>query len=163
VFCLSAVSALWFLGREKHRRLRAWRVFFLLWALFLTPLLLTIVDGIAEQGWPSGRFNRPIARLLRLLLTLTIPAFLTGLCGLIRTYRVAGVFALASGLISLVTGVLLIRVTSPIRVWPLHLVDVLDIIAFASKLVSYLSIPIGIALIVGGIVTFRAARSRAVP
>jgi hypothetical protein len=159
VFCVSAVAALWFLGREKHPTLRAWRIVFVLWTLLLTPLLLTISDGIAEQGWPSGRMNRPIAHLLLLVLTLAIPSFLTGLGALIRTYRVAGVLAVVTGLISLVTSVFLFRATAPIKISPLRLVDILDIVGFCSKATTYLSIPVGIALIVGGIMTFQAARA----
>lgn len=162
VFFLPAVAALWFLGREKQRTLRAWRIFFLAWALLLSPLLLDIVYGIAEQGWPTGRYNRPIARVLLLVLMVTIPAFLTCFCGLLRTYRVAGMLALVTGLTSLGTSVFLFQATKPIKIWPHHFADVLDIIGFGAKLVTYLAIPIGIAFVIGGIMTFRAARRRAV-
>jgi hypothetical protein len=162
VFCASAVAALWLLGREKQLTLRAWRIFFVLRAMSVTPLLLTVVDGIAEQGWPSGRFNKPIAHLLLLILTMTIPTFLTGLCALIRTYRLAAALAILTGLASLVDGVLLIRATSPFRGRSLSLVDLLDVVMFGSKVETYLSIPMGIALIVGGIVIFRAVKARAI-
>ena len=41
VFCAPAVAALWFLGGEKHPTLRVWRVGFVLWMIFLVPVLLT--------------------------------------------------------------------------------------------------------------------------
>ena len=160
VFCAPAVAALWFLGGEKHPTLRVWRVGFVLWMIFLVPVLLTMVDGVAAQGWPRGRFNRGIANLLILILTLTVPALLTGHCALLRAYRLTGVLALLTGLVSLVSGVLLLRATSPFAISSLRLVDVLDVVMFGSKVESYLSIPIGIALIVGGIMTLRSARAR---
>jgi len=161
VFCAPAVAALWLLGREKHPTLRVWRVLFVVWMMLLIPVLLAIVDGVAEQGWPRGRMNRSIARLLIYILTLTVPAFLTGLGALLRTYRVAGVLALTTGLASIVSGVLLLRATWPYKT-PLRLVEVLDVVLFGSKMDSYLSIPVGMVLIVGGIMTLRTAWVRTV-
>jgi hypothetical protein len=160
LFCASAVAALWFLGREKHPALRAWRIFFAVRAIYLTPLILNIADGLAEQGWPSGRFNRPIAHILLLLILLSAPAFLTGLCALIRTYRVAGVLALVSGLTSIVVGRFLFRATASFRTRPIALGDVLNNVMFVAKVETYISIPVGIVLIVGGIMTLRAALAR---
>jgi hypothetical protein len=162
VFCASAVAALWLLGREEQPRLRAWRIFFGLRAMSVTPLLLAVVDGLAEQGWPSGRINQPIAHLLILILTLTIPVFLTGLCALLRSYRLAGVLALVTGLASLVDGVLLLRAISPIKGWRFRLADILDAVILGSKVEAYISIPTGMVLIIGGLMTFRAAKARAV-
>jgi hypothetical protein len=162
VFGASAVAALWFLGREKHPTLRVWRIFFVVWTILLCPVLLTIAYGIGKEGWPSGRFNRPIAHVLSLVLTLSIPAFLTGLGALLRIYRVAGVLAIVAGLASIVTGGFLFRATAPIKLFPRAFEDVLDVVAFGAKVETYLAIPIGIALIVGGIMTFRAARARTV-
>jgi len=156
VFAVSAVAALWFLGREPHRILRVWRIFFVSWAVLLTPLLLTIADGIAKEGWPQGRFNRPIAHLLILVLTITIPAFLTGICAALRTYRWAGALALATGLATLGTSIFLFRATAPIRLSRLGFVDILDLVAIGSKLLTYFVLPIGVALVVGGIMTLEA-------
>jgi hypothetical protein len=158
--CAPAVASLWFLGREKHPTLRAWRILFLAWAVLLTPVLITIVDGLAEQGWPRGRFNRRIAELLTLVIALAVPALLTALGTLIRTYRITAVLALVTGLDTLVVGVLVIRATARFKDWWRSVTDVLDIIVFGSKLGSYLSIPIGIALILGAIMTWQAARAR---
>ena len=159
LFGASAVAALWLLGREKHPTLRAWRIFFVLRAMLLTPMLFAIVDGLAEEGWPRGRFNQGIANVLLMIITMTVPAFLTGLCALIRTYRLAGVLALVAGPLSLVDGFLLLRASWRYSVSSLRLSTVLGIIGFGSKLESYLAIPLGIALIVGGIMTLRAAQS----
>src|SRR5664279_3357027 len=74
VFSAPAVAALWFLGREKNRTLGVWRIVFVVWALLLLPLLLSVADGLAAEGWPRGKFNRAIARLLVSILILTIPA-----------------------------------------------------------------------------------------
>jgi hypothetical protein len=68
-------------------------------------------------------------------------------------------FALVAGLSSLVNGVLLLRASWRFSITSQNLSTVLDIIGFGSKLESYLAIPLGIALIVGGIVTFRSARA----
>ena len=155
-----AVAALWFLGREKDRTLRAWRIVFVLWAILLTPLLLTVVDGVADEGWPRGRYNQTTANVLLMVITMTVPVLLTGLCALIRTYRWAGVLALVAGLTSLVDGVLLLQATSRVRPSVVPLTSVLNILAVGSKMESYLSIPMGIALIVGGIMTLRAVRVR---
>ena len=161
VFSAPAVAALWFLGREKQRTLRVWRIVFVVWALLLLPLLLSVADGLAAEGWPRGRFNKAIARLLISILILTVPAFLTSLCALVRTYRLASALALVTGLAYLVNGVLLIRATAPAKGLRLRFESVLDLILFGAQMGSYLSIPIGVALIVGGIMTFRAARARA--
>lgn len=163
VFAVSAVAALWFLGREKHATLRAWRVFFVAWTILVTPLLVTIAHGVAKEGWPSGRFNRPIAHVLTLILTLSIPAFLTGLCALVRSYRIAGVLAIVAGLASIVSGAFLFRATAPIKLLPRAFQDVLDVIAFGAKVETYLAIPVGIALIVGGLMTLRVVLTRPVP
>jgi hypothetical protein len=156
----SAVAALWFLGREKHAGLRAWRIFFAVRAIYLAPLILNIADGLAEHGWPSGRFNRPIAHILLLLILLAAPTFLTGLCALARTYRVAGVLALVSGVTSIVVGRFLIRATTSFRHRPIVLGDVLNNVMFGAKVETYISIPIGIVLIVGGIMTLRSVLAR---
>ena len=160
VLCASAVAALCFLGREKHPALRAWRIFFALRAIFLTPLILNIADGLAEHGWPGGRMNRPIAHILLLVIPLAVSAFITGLCALIRTYRVAGVLAFVSGVTSIVVGAFLIRATAPFRHRSIVLGDVLNNVMFAAKVETYISIPIGIVLVVGGIMTLRAALAR---
>jgi hypothetical protein len=161
VFAASAVAAWWFLGREKRLVLRIWRIVFVVWALLLLPLLLTVAEGLAAEGWPRGRFNRQIAHLLVLVLILTVPAFLTGLCALLRTYRLASALALATGLAYLVNGYLLIRATAPAKGLRLRFQDVLDVVLFGAQMGTYLSIPIGMALVVGGIMTFRAALRRA--
>jgi hypothetical protein len=160
VLCVTAVPAFWFLGKEVQASLRIWRIFFAAWAQLVTPLILTIADGIASEGWPTGRFNRPIAHLLSLLLTLTIPAFLTGLVALIRSYRLAGVFAVATGVTYFARSIALIRAAVPIKVWPIRPVDVLDFVVLSAKVLAYISIPMGIALVVGGIMTLRAVRAR---
>ena len=74
--------------------------------------------------------------------------------------RWAGVLALVAGLTSLVDGVLLLQATSRVRPSVVPLTSVLNILAVGSKMESYLSIPMGIALIVGGIMTLRAVRVR---
>jgi hypothetical protein len=157
-----AVVAAWrFLGRDPHPTLRAWRIFFVARAMLLVPMLLAIVDGLAGEGWPSGRQNRGIANALLLIITMSVPALLTGLCALIRTYRLAGGLALVAGLASLVDGVLILRLSWGFSLWAQRPTTVLGIIGFGSKVESYLAIPFGIALIVGGILTLRAARSSA--
>jgi hypothetical protein len=124
-------------------------------------MLLAIVDGLTEQGWPSGRFNRGIANALLIIITMSVPALLTGLAALIRTYRLAAVLALATGLASLVDGVFLLQLSWRFSIWEQRPTTVLGIIGFGSKVESYLAIPFGIALIAGGIMTLRAARGRA--
>jgi hypothetical protein len=161
MFSAPAVAALWFLGREKRRTLSVWRIVFVVWALLLLPLLLTVADGLAAEGWPRGKFNKAIARMLISLLILTVPAFLTSLAALVRTYRLASGLALITGLAYLVNGVLLMRETAPAQGLRLRFESVLDLILLGAQMGSYLSIPIGIALVVGGIMTFRAARGRA--
>jgi hypothetical protein len=160
IFTASAVAAFWLLGREKRPALRIWRVVFVVWALLVLPLLLNVAQGVAEEGWPRGRFNRQVAHLLVLILILTIPGFLTGLLALIRTYRLASGLALATGLTYLVDGVLLLRAAAPAQRLQLELRNVLDIILFGTQMASYLSIPMGVALIVGAIMIFRATRAR---
>jgi hypothetical protein len=161
VFAVPAVAALWFLGREKQRTLSVWRIVFVVWALLLLPLLLSVADGLATEGWPRGRFNKAIAHLLILIFVATIPAFLTGLCALTRSYRLASALALVTGLAYLVNGVFLIRATAPAKGLRMRFESVLDLILFGAQMESYLSIPMGVALTVGGIMTFRAARARA--
>jgi hypothetical protein len=157
LFGASAVGALWFLGREKRPALRAWRILFAARAIFLTPLILNIADGLAEHGWPSGRGNRPIAHIVLLVILLAVSAFITGLCALIRTYRVAGVLAVVAGLASGVVGALLIPATASFRHRSIVLGDVLNNVMFAAKVETYISIPLGIVFIAGGIMTLRAA------
>jgi len=157
----SAVAAWWLLGRVKASRLRAWRMVFVLWAMLLLPLLLTIAAGVAEEGWPRGRHNRTTARVVLMVVTMSVPAFLTGLGALVRTFRLAGVLALVAGLAALVDGVLLLKTTARVRFSTLELSSVLDILAGGAKLEGYLAIPAGLALVGGGILTFRAARARA--
>jgi hypothetical protein len=89
-----------------------------------------------------------------------VSAFITGLCALIRTYRVAGVLAFVSGVTSIVVGAFLIRATAPFRHRSIVLGDVLNNVMFAAKVETYISIPIGIVLVVGGIMTLRAALAR---
>jgi hypothetical protein len=161
IFTASAVAAFWLLGRDQRRVLRVWRIVFVVWALLLLPLLLNVAQGVAEEGWPRGRFNRQVAHILVLILLLTIPGFLTGLCALIRTYRLASGLALATGLAYLVNGVLLLRAASPARGLRLQFQDVLDIVLFGAQMGGYLSIPMGIALVIGGIMIFLATRTRA--
>ncbi len=158
-FWVSAVAGFWLLGRQRNRTLLVWRVVFALLAMFLVPLLLTIAVGVADQGWPSGRFNRPIAHVLTLVLGVSIPAFLLGLLALLRMYRVAAVLALLTGLDLLALAIPLLRATSPIKIFPIHLDRLLDVVAFFAKLVSYLAIPIGVAFVAGGIMMFRAAQA----
>jgi hypothetical protein len=74
-----------------------------------------------------------------------------------------GGLALVSGLVSMVDGYLLIRAAAPSKSWSFKLVDILDIVLFGTKVASRIAIPIGIALLVGGLMTLRAARARAVP
>src|SRR6266540_2628468 len=62
VFSAPAVAGLWFLGRERQRTLHVWRIVLVVWALLLLPLLLSVADGLAAEGWPRGRFNKAIAR-----------------------------------------------------------------------------------------------------
>jgi hypothetical protein len=158
VFCVPAVAAFWFLGRDKLRTLRIWRILFVVWGVLLLPLLLTAADGLAAEGWPRGRFNKQIEEILTCVLVFSVPGFLVSLPALVRTYRVASVLALATGLAYLVNTVFLFRVTAPAKGLRLLFADVLDIVLLGAQLGSYLSIPIGIALIVGGIMTFRAAQ-----
>ena len=161
IFGVPAVAALWFLGHEKQPALRDWRFFLVAWALLVLPLLLTVAAGLAAQGWPDGKINKPIAHLLILILTLTIPAFLTSVCSLIRAHRVTSVLALVTGLIYLVNGGFLIRATAPAKALRLKFETVLDLVLIGCQMASYFSIPIGIGLIVGGVMTFRMVRARA--
>ncbi len=153
VFSAPAVAGLWFLGRERQRTLHVWRIVLVVWALLLLPLLLSVADGLAAEGWPRGRFNKAIARMVISILILTVPAFLAGLCALIRTYRLTSVLSLVTGLAYLVNGVLLIRETAPAKGLRLRFQSVLDLILLGAQMGSYLS--------VGGIMIFRAARARA--
>jgi hypothetical protein len=162
LFCGPAIAGLWLLGREPHRTLRLWRLCFVLWMIFLTPVLLAVLDGIVEDGWPRGRHHRSIAHALIIIITLTAPALLAGLAALLRTYRLAGVLALVAGLAAVVDGVLLLRASWQYSLAAQRLDSVVGIIGFGSKLESYVSIPAGLALVVGGVMTWRAARARAV-
>lgn len=161
VWCAAAVAGLWFLGREKRPMLRAWRIVFLVRAIYVFPLILNIVDGLMEFGWPSGRFNRPIGKILSLIIPLAASAFLTGLVTLIRSYRVAGVLAFLSGIASIVLGVYLIPATRSLRHLSITLGDVLNNIMFQTKYEIYVAFPMGIVFIVGGILLFGAAVARA--
>lgn len=139
-------------GKEPRLGLKAWRSFFAAWAFLLSPLLLNIAVGLAKEGWPSGKFNRPVARLLTWILIATVPAFLTGLLAVLRTYRLAAGLAVSSGLAALVCSRWLLIETTPIKLKAmLPLDNVLHIIGFLSKLVAFASIPVGIALTVGGL------------
>jgi hypothetical protein len=158
VFWVTAVAALWLLGREKTRALRIWRGLFVAWAMLLLPLLLTMADGLVSEGWPTGKFNRSIAQILTLLLVVTVPAFLLGLLALLRARLATSALAIATGLAYLVDAVYLIRVTAPAPGLRLQFQDVLDIVLLSAQLLAYPSIPVGIAMVVGGIMTFRARR-----
>lgn len=160
IFWVTAVAALWLLGRERQRTLRAWRVGFVVWGMLLLPLILTMADGLAAEGWPAGRFNRQIAHILTLLLVLTVPAFLTSLGALLRAYRTTAALAAATGLAYVVNGVLLLRATAPAKGLRLQFQSVLDLVLFSAQIASYASIPVGVALVVGGIMTFRAVARR---
>jgi hypothetical protein len=159
VFFVPAVAAFWFLGRESHPTLRAWRIFFVARLMLLAPLMFTIVDGLAEQGWPTGRYNRPIAHVLLVGITMIVPTFLTALCALLRSYRLAAGLALVAGLASIVDGALLLRASWRFSLSSQSLTSILNILGFGSKLESFLAIPMGMALVVGGIMTWRAARA----
>lgn len=161
VFGASAVAALWFLGRELRPVLRNWRVAFLAWAMVVLPVQLTAVEGIASEGWPKGEHNKVVAELLILVLVLTVPAFLTSLLGLLRTYRLASGVALLTGFAYLVNGVLLVRATAPSKGWWFDLGSVLNIILTGAKMGSYLSIPVGVVFIIGAVMVFRATRPEA--
>jgi hypothetical protein len=163
VFATSAVLALLVLGRDPRRTLLACRIGLAAWALLLLPLLLTVAQGFAEEGWPRGRFNRQVAHLLILVLVFTVPAFLTGLLALVRTYRVAAVLAYLTGLAYQWNGELLLQATAPAKGWVLRFQDVLDIVLFGSQVGSHVSKPMGIALMVGGVLMAWAARARAMP
>ena len=164
VLVVAGAAAFFLFGRETQRRLQVWRIVFSAWALLLAPLLITIAFGLAEEGWPQGRFNKPVARLLIWIFITTIPAFLTGLTALIRTYRLTAWLAMLSGLSSLCSSYFLFVETAPIKLSVmLPLTHVLNIIGFFSKLVAFAAIPVGIASAVGGFVTLRAARQRTPP
>ncbi len=162
VYLVSAVLAFLVLGRDPRRTLLAWRIGFVAWALLLLPLLLNVAQGLALEGWPQGRFNRQVEHLLILVLVFTVPAFLTSLCALVRTYRVAGVLAYVTGLAYLWNGELLLKATAPATGWVLGFRNVLDVLLFGSQVATHVSKPVGIVLIIGGLMTLRAAgRARA--
>jgi hypothetical protein len=159
VLAAGGASAFFLFGKETQGKLQAWRIFFCGWGLLLAPLLITIALGVAEQGWPSGKVNRPIVRLLTWVLVATIPAFLTSLLALTRSHRLTAVLAMVSGLASLACSRSLFIETAPIKLGAmLPLDNVLHIIGFLSKLVAFASIPAGIAMVVGGCLTLRAAK-----
>ena len=160
VFFVTALAAFFLLGRDKNRGLRTYRIFLVAWAVVVFPQLFTIIDGIAQEGWPSGRFNRTIAKLLTLNLVLMAPAFLTGLVALIKLPRVAGGLALFTGLNSVVTGIFLVRAAAPITNLRRPLTTILDLIVVGTKLLGFLTIPVGIALVIVGILSIRSASSR---
>jgi hypothetical protein len=159
VWGATAVAGLWFLGREKQPMVRAWRIAFLVIAASLLPVILNITDGIVEHGWPSGRSGKPIARVLKLLIPLAASAFLTGLVAHLRTYRPAAVLAILTGITSLVLGPYLIPATKSFIHLSITLGEVLNNTMFVAKLETYAAIPLGVAFIVGGILTWRAAVS----
>ena len=160
VFCAAAVAGLWFLGRDRRLMLRVWRIAFLVRSVYLLPLILNIVDGLMEFGWPSGRFNRPIARILTLVIPLAALAFLTGLLAHIRTYRVAGVLAMLSGVTSIVLGVYLIPATKSLPP-SIALGDILNNVMFVARLERYAAIPMGVVFVLGGMLTLMAFLARA--
>jgi hypothetical protein len=131
--------------------------------MIVLPVQLTAVEGVAAEGWPRGEHNKVVAELLILVFVLTLPAFLTSLLGLLRTYRLASGVALLTGLAYLVNGVLLVRATAPSKGWWFDLGSVLNIILTGAKMGSYLSIPVGLGFIVGAAMVFRAARAETVP
>jgi hypothetical protein len=75
-------------------------------------------------------------------------------------YRLAGALALLTGLLYLVNSVFLFRATAPAKGLRLQFESVLDLFLLGAQLVSYVAIPVGVALLVGGSLTFRAARLR---
>jgi hypothetical protein len=161
---LAAVGAAAFFlfGKETRRKLQGWRLFFAGWGLLLVPLLITIALGLAQEGWPTGKFNKPVARLLTWVFIATIPTFLTALAALIRTYRLTAVLAMLSGLAWLACSRSLFIETTPIKLRAMLPLDsILHIIGFLAKLAAFASIPVGIALFVGGFSTWRAARRAA--
>jgi hypothetical protein len=160
VWAVVAVAGLWFLGRDKRPMLRAWRIFMGVCAIYLMPLLLNIGDGLAEHGWPQGRFNRQIAQILSLLIPLVAPIFVTGLVALIRLPRVAGVLAILSGASSIVLTVYLIPASKAVLHLSITLGDVLNNVMFVVKLENYAGIPMGVAFVVGGILMLLGARKR---
>jgi hypothetical protein len=160
VWAAAAVAGLWFLGRERRPMLLAWRIAFLVLATLAFPVILNIIDGLVEFGWPSGRFNRPIGRILSMHIPLMALAFLPGLITHLRTYRVAGLFSILAGIATIVLGAYFLPATQGIRKLTIVLGDVLNNVMFGAKLESYAAIPMGVAFIVGGILVFRAARAR---
>ncbi len=158
VWCAMAVAGFWFLGRERRTFLHALRIAFLVRTTYLLPLLLNILDGLVEFGWPTGRF-RPIARILSFLIPLAASAFLTGLVVHIRAFRVAGVLAILTGGASIVLGVYLLPATQSLVRLSITLGEVLNNIMFMAKLERYVAIPLGVALIVVGILMLVKARS----
>lgn len=160
-FAIPLVLASWLLGPDTRRGVRPWRIFFVAWAILASPLFFTIVDGVVREGWPQGRFNRPIARLLIMDLTLVVPALIIGLLAALRLYRTAGVLAMAAGLAAAGDFVYLLRATKPFRGAPVRIFEVLDIVLACSRAGVYLAIPAGLALIVGGIWMLRAPSTRA--
>lgn len=160
VWCATAVAGLWFLGRERRPMLRAWRIAFLVRATYLFPLILNITDGLIEYGWPSGRFNRPIARILTLIIPLAASAFLTGLMVHIRTYRVTGLLAMLSGVTSIVLGVYLIPATESLMPLSISIGDVLNNVMFLSRLERFAAIPLGVVFIFAGILILMTPMAR---
>lgn len=159
VLAAGGASAFFLFGKETQGKLQVWRIFFSGWGLLLAPLLITIALGLAEQGWPSGKFNKPVARLLTWILVATIPAILTSLVALTRSYRLTAVLAIVSGLASLACSRSLFIETTPIKLRAMLPLDsILHIIGFLSKLLAFASIPVGIAMVVGGCLTLRAVR-----
>jgi hypothetical protein len=162
LWCATAVAGLWFLGREKRPLLLGWRIAFLVIAAYFLPLILNISDGLMEFGWPGNdRMNRPISRILRLLIPLAASGFLTGLIMQIRSYRIAGVLAFLSGITSIVLGVFMIPATKSLMRLSITLGEVLNNIMFQAKYETYAAFPLGVAFVVGGILIFWAARSGA--
>jgi hypothetical protein len=140
--------------------LRVWRIVFVLRMMLVVPLILTIAVGLAAEGWPGGKMNRPIARLLILLITITVPSFVTGLCALTKSYRLTGLLALLAGLSSIVAGGLLIHGGGPMRAAPLRFTDLLGLVVAGARLETYVAIPLGVVLGVGGVIMLRRVLAR---
>lgn len=161
VFYVPVLVSLWLLRREPALATRVWRLVLVAWALLLFPLLFAIVDGVAQEGWPRGRFNRTIAHMLSLLLGVMIPVFLAGLGALVQAHRAASTVALAAGVNHIVLGIYVLKAAAPIHNLMRPLRTRIDLIAVGAKLLSYLTIPVGVVLIVGAVLLFRSRRSRA--
>jgi hypothetical protein len=160
LLALPTVAAFWLLGRDANRTVRVWRIVFVVWMLLLAPFLINIADGLAEEGWPTGRFNRSIARVLSMFLTVSIPSYVAGVFAALKLPRLTGLLAIVAGIVALSSSATLFDATAPIPGLRFHLVSILDVVALGAKSVTYLAIPMGVALVVGGAMTLRSARAR---